>query len=207
MREGWYGPCRGGALSTLGCAAHPSSPSRPDQARRLRALGDLASVNIYYVYLRAQINESLIGADRSDTTARLRSLVSAGVPTALHSDFPIAVPQPLLAAWIAANRQGYATGAKVFGPDERLTLDQALRAITIDAAFVLRLDAKVGSIEPGKFADFAVLDADPYEKGAAGLAAIKVCGTMLGGTYLSTGQCGTERPVPGPAPGSSRSSR
>jgi predicted amidohydrolase YtcJ len=172
--------------------------SRPDQARRLRALGGLASVNIYYLYLRAQINESLIGEDRSDTTARLRSLVSAGVPTALHSDFPIAVPRPLLAAWIAANRLGYNTGSKVFGPDERLTLEQALRAITIDAAFVLRLDAKVGSIEPGKFADFAVLDADPYEKAAVGLAAIKVCGTVLGGAYVSTGLCGAERSVRSP---------
>jgi urease alpha subunit len=54
---------------------------------------------------------------------------------------------------------------KVFAPTERLTLDHALRAVTIDAAYGIGMDSELGSIEAGKLADFAVLDEDPYAVG------------------------------------------
>jgi hypothetical protein len=70
---------------------------------------------------------------------------------------------------------------KVFAPNERLTLEQAIRAVTIDAANMINLDTTLGSIEAGKLADFAVLDKDPYEVGVDGLRGIKVWGTVFEG--------------------------
>ena len=70
---------------------------------------------------------------------------------------------------------------KVFAPNERLTLDQAIRAVTIDAAYMINMDTTLGSIEAGKLADFAVLDKDPYEVGVDGLRDIKVWGTVFEG--------------------------
>jgi predicted amidohydrolase YtcJ len=70
---------------------------------------------------------------------------------------------------------------KVFAPNERLTLDQAIRAVTIDAAYMINMDTTLGSIEAGKRADFAVLDKDPYEVGVDGLRDIKVWGTVFEG--------------------------
>ena len=157
--------------------------STPAQARRLAALGGLASVNAYFVHTRAKLHADRgFGPDRAETTARLGSLARAGATFALHSDYNLVVApmHPLTAAWIAVNRQRAEDG-KVVGPGERISLDRALRAITVDAAFVLNRDDQLGSIEVGKHADFAVLDDDPYEVDAKDLRDITIRGTVLGG--------------------------
>ena len=109
----------------------------------------------------------------------LAGLVARGVTVALHSDFAMAPAQPLLQAWTAVTRE--TMSGKVMGPEQRLTLDQAMRAITIDAAYILHLEDKIGSIVAGKLADFTVVDRSPYEVGAAGLRDIKVWGTVYEG--------------------------
>ncbi len=157
--------------------------STTEQARRLKALGGLASVNNYFVHYRSMLHsEQGFGPDRAEATARLGSLEREGVVFALHSDFSLVVVplHPLTAAWIAVNRIA-ADGVTVMAPGERIGVERALRAITIDAAHVLRLDRSLGSIEVGKLADFAVLERDPFEVGAAGLKDIPIWGTVVGG--------------------------
>ena len=153
------------------------------QARRLAALGGKASVNVYFVHYRAQMHaDDGFGPDRSEATARLGSLEREGVVFGLHSDFNLVVAplSPLTAAWAAVNRLG-ADGSTVLAPGERIGVDRALRAVTIDAAHLLRRDDAVGSLEVGKLADMTVLDDDPYEVDPARLRDIGVHGTILGG--------------------------
>jgi predicted amidohydrolase YtcJ len=154
--------------------------STPEQVRRVKALGGVASLNPYYVYTRGELSAPLLGTDRAYTAARLKTLVDAGVPTALHTDMPVGPPRPLEEIWIAVNRFGYFSKA-VLGPAERVSALQALRMVTIDAAFSLGIEDKVGSIAPGKFADFTVLEADPLAVPVATIRDIKVWGTVLGG--------------------------
>ena len=157
--------------------------SNPAQAKRLAALGGLASVNIYFVHYRAQLHaDHGFGPDRSEATARLGSLERAGVTFALHSDYNLVVTPlaPLTAVWCAVNRIG-ADGETVLAPGERISVDHALRAITIDAAHILRRDDRLGSIEAGKLADFAVLDDDPYAVDPTELNRVGVVDTVLGG--------------------------
>lgn len=157
--------------------------STPAQARRLAALGGAASVNAYFVKYRAQMHaDAGFGPDRSEATARLGSLSRAGAPFALHSDFNLVVSplSPLLVAEIAATRLG-ADGETVLAPGERIPVHQALRAITVDAAWVLRRDDRLGSIEVGKLADFTVLADDPYQVEPTEIGSIEVVDTVLGG--------------------------
>jgi predicted amidohydrolase YtcJ len=157
--------------------------STPDQARRLKALGGLASVNCYFVHFRSQIHsEQAFGPDRAEATARLGSLEREGVTFALHSDFSLVVAplDPLLSVWIAVNRIA-ADGATVQAPGERIGVERALRAITIDAAYVLGMEREIGSLEVGKFADFSVLSDDPTAVDPSAIRDLRVWGTVLGG--------------------------
>ena len=157
--------------------------STPAQARRLAALGGMASVNAYFVRYRARMHSDAgFGPDRSEATARLGSLAAAGAQFAIHSDFNLVVTplSPLTVAGIAATRLSD-DGSTVLAPGERITVERAMRAITVDAAHVLSRDHEVGSIEVGKFADFAVLADDPFECEPANLGGIDVVGTILAG--------------------------
>jgi predicted amidohydrolase YtcJ len=157
--------------------------STPAQARRLKALGGVASVLIYYLHTRSQMqNEQGLGPDRAEATARLGTLAREGVPFTLHSDhaFAVAPLHPLTAAWIAITRIGQ-DGKNVMAPGERISREMALRAITIDAAYILRMENEAGSIEVGKLADFSILEEDPTEVDVDKLRNIKIWGTVLGG--------------------------
>ncbi|MEZ5741919.1 MAG: amidohydrolase [Burkholderiaceae bacterium] len=150
------------------------------QTRRLAAMGVVASVNPYYIHALADSYSILgLGQDRASQIVRAGSLVKAGVPVSFHSDYPMAPAEPLFLAWCAATRT--TRSGRVAAPPERLTLEQALRGITIDAAFALKMDHEIGSIVAGKKADFTVLESDPYDCGADGLKDLKIWGTVFEG--------------------------
>lgn len=162
----------------------------PHQLRRLAALGGLVSNNIYFLYYRGErYAEMGYGPDRSAHASPLGSVTRAGIPFAVHSDMTIAPCIPLQAVWIAVNRFGQ-SGA-VLMPEERVSLDLALKAITINAAYVLRLDHLAGSIEVGKWADFAVLEQSPYDVDPTAIRDIAIWGTVLGGVKLPREEAAT----------------
>ena len=147
---------------------------------QLAALGAHASVNPYYLHaLGDDYAQVGLGPERATQLVRCGSMVREGMRVSLHSDFMMAPAEPLTLAWCAASRQTR-TG-KIMSPSERLTLHQALRAVTIDAAWALRLDEEIGSISVGKRADFAVLDSDPIERGVDGLLDVRVMATIFEG--------------------------
>ncbi|MFM5948761.1 MAG: amidohydrolase family protein, partial [Novosphingobium sp.] len=148
------------------------------QNRRIARLGLMVSAQPNYIRVLGDVyGRQGLGPGRAEEINRLGSLERKGVPLGLHSDFNMAPIDPLYLAWIAANR--ITVEGKVKAPSERLSLDKALRAITIEAAQVIGMDALVGSLAPGKRADFAVLDRDPHAVGAAGLRDIKVEGVIF----------------------------
>jgi predicted amidohydrolase YtcJ len=151
------------------------------QTARIAALGAHASVNPYYIHALADEYARVgLGPERASQITRCASLLRAGVRVSFHSDFMMAPPEPLLLAWCAANR--ITASGRVIAPEERLTLMQALRGITIDAAWALRLDHEIGSIAAGKRADFVVLQDDPFEFGVERLKDVRVAGTVFEGS-------------------------
>jgi predicted amidohydrolase YtcJ len=153
--------------------------STPAMAREIKQLGGVVSSNPSYVYARSEFNQPYLGTDRADTAAAFNTLLMNGVPTSLHSDTPVSPPEPLKEVWMVVNRFGLS--GKVHGPSERVTVEQGLRMITIDAAYTIGEDTKIGSITPGKFADFTVLESDPYSVPKEAIKDIKVWGTVVGG--------------------------
>jgi predicted amidohydrolase YtcJ len=151
-----------------------------DQCRQLKELGILVSANSYYHYILSDIYaDTYLGADRGHYMCRHGSLAKLGVPFTFHSDCPMAPLSPLTLAWCAANR--VSINGNHNGPEERISLQAALRAITIDAAWVLRRENQIGSIRAGKMADFAVLEQNPFEVGEKGLKDIPIWGTVFEG--------------------------
>jgi predicted amidohydrolase YtcJ len=150
------------------------------QNRRIAQMGLMVSAQPNYIrVLGDAYAQTGLGPDRAAAMNRLGSLEKKGVVLGLHSDFNMAPINPLYLAWIAANR--VTIGGSVKSPAERVSLDKALRAITIEAAQVIGMDAIVGSIAAGKKADFVALDTDPYAAGAARLRDIKVAGVIFEG--------------------------
>ena len=93
--------------------------------------------------------------------------------------------RPLALAWTAVNRTGLS--GKTLGESEKLTMEESMRAITIDAAYAARLEDKIGSIDIGKNANFAVLAEHPYQvekENPAALKDIEVVATVFNGVPI-----------------------
>ena len=154
--------------------------ARDDQHARLAALGIDVSNNAYYVHELAPIYaEHGLGPERAADISPLGGLERAGVGVSFHSDFLMAPAEPLLHVWVAVNR--IASDGQVWGGDQTLSLDAALRAVTIEAARHIGMEGEIGSIAPGKRADFTVLDRDPYAVRPRDIKDIGVLGTYFEG--------------------------
>jgi len=154
------------------------------QNRRLASMGLMVSAQPNYIRILGDAySQTGLGPDRALQMNRLGSLERKNVPLGLHSDFNMAPIDPLYLAWVASNRETLA--GNVLAPDERVSLDKALRAITIEAAQVIGMDDTVGSIASGKKADFAVLDRDPRIGGAAALQEVEVRGVVFEGEWFA----------------------
>lgn len=139
------------------------------------------SVNPFYTHVLAELySEFGVGQERAEVMSRGRSFIDAGGVLSLHSDAPMAPAQPLYLVWAAVNRIGL-SGSTVMGPQEKITVDEAMRAITIDAAYTARLENQIGTIEPGKYADFTILDSNPYKVNPKNIHEIGVEATVYRG--------------------------
>ena len=157
--------------------------SRPDQVDRIRRLGALVSGNPYYVTALAdKYGREGLGPERADNMVRLGDVERAGISYSLHSDMPMAPGQPLFLMHCAVNRT--TTSGRVAGPDQRASRLGALKAVTLDAAYSLRLEKEMGSITAGKLANLAVLGANPLTVAAESIKDIPVWGTVHEGRVL-----------------------
>ncbi len=135
--------------------------STEDQVRRAARLGALISSNPFYTYvLGEQYGRFGIGLERAEVMARGRTVLRNHIRLSFHSDSPMAPARPMLLVWAAVNRLGL-SGTRVLGPRERITPEEAFRAVTIDAAWAMGKEKEMGSIDIGKKANFTVFEEDP----------------------------------------------
>lgn len=154
------------------------------QFRRMKALG--MCVNLFanhHFYWGDAHYQMTVGPERASRMNACATARDSGVPFAIHSDAPVTPLGPLFTAWCAVNR--LTSSGRVQGEHERITVAQALQAITLGAAYTLKLDAEIGSIEIGKCADFAVLEDDPLSISPLLLKDVRVCGVVQAGRIFA----------------------
>ena len=151
-----------------------------DQIHQLKVLGILVSGNPYYQYMLSDLYaDAWLGEDRARKMVPFGSVERSGAPFAFHSDCPMAPLNPLVLVSTAVNRVTINGNENIIS--ERVSLDAALRAITINAAWILGWENEIGSLRAGKRADMVVLDQDPYKVKPEKLKDIRVLATIFEG--------------------------
>ena len=138
--------------------------ARKDQVQRMAELGVTPSFFSSHTYYWGDRHAAIfMGPERAQNMSPARWALDAGVRYSSHADTPVTPMLPLQVVWSQVNRE--TTSGAVLGPHQRVTPMEALRAVTIDAAWQVFMDNEVGSIEPGKRADLIVLSGSPLVAG------------------------------------------
>lgn len=157
----------------------------PDAIPRFGSLGVIPSMQPYHAADDGRWAEKRIGPERIRTTYAFRSLLDAGAEVAFGSDWPVAPLDPVLGIDAAVNRRTL-DGANPGGwvPEQRITLDETLRAYTVGAARAGFMDERLGTLEAGRYADLVVLSDDPFAMAPGELVGLVIDLTIVEGVVL-----------------------
>jgi predicted amidohydrolase YtcJ len=157
----------------------------PADRRRFPQLGVVANAQPYWSCLDGYMREltlPFLDPERAGWQYPWASLRRAGAVLAFGSDWTVSTANPLEEIEVAVGRMvpGEPDG-EPFLPDERVDLPAALAAFTSGSAYALRLEDQTGSVTPGKLADLAVLDRDPFDPAAGPVGGVRVLATLVEG--------------------------
>jgi predicted amidohydrolase YtcJ len=154
--------------------------TRPEQLDRMKTLRAIPSFFVLHVYYWGDRHRDIfLGPERAAHISPTHTALEKGVRFTLHCDTPVVPMEPLRLVWAAVNRR--TTSGALLGPEERIDVNTALRAVTIDAAFQHFEEDLKGSLEVGKLADLVVLGRSPLAEPVEALADIPVLETIVGG--------------------------
>jgi predicted amidohydrolase YtcJ len=156
-----------------------------DDIPRFSGLGVIASMQPVHATSDMNMAEDRVGPQRIKGGYAWRRLLDSGAVLASGSDFPVELPDPfhgLYAAVKRQDRQGLPEGG--WYPDQAMTRAEALHSFTLGAAFAAHQEDRLGSLEPGKWADFIVVDRDYFEIPASEIDDIRVLQTWVGGKLV-----------------------
>jgi hypothetical protein len=152
---------------------------RPDQLNAYARIGAVPSFFTNHAFFWGDAHVKNLGEERAAFLSPLRSATKRRLRFTNHSDYAVTPLDPMFMLWTATER--ISRSGRVIGPEERIGVAEALRAITIDAAYQYFEEADKGSIEVGKRADFAVLERNPLDATAEELRTIQVVETIKDG--------------------------
>ena len=156
---------------------------RMDQLDRMKEIGMMASFFLDHVYYWGDYYyESVLGPERAERISPLKSALDRGIPFTLHQDTPVVPPDVMFSVHNAVNRR--TRSGRILGQEERISVKEALKAVTIRGAYQLFEEEQKGSIAPGKKADFVVLKENPLEAGLEKIKDIPVVMTIKEGEVI-----------------------
>ncbi|MFT7837591.1 amidohydrolase [Saccharothrix sp. BKS2] len=154
---------------------------RPDQLDRIAGLGVVPVVQPSFLWAYGDDYARVMGPERAPWMYRGRAFLDRGIVLAGSSDRPVVDGSPLRAVQFMVERLSRAGAA--IGPDEAVTVEEALRAYTFGGAYACRLEHALGRVAPGRHADFAVLETDPLTCEVSRIGDIGVLATVVGGDF------------------------
>lgn len=180
----------------VAAAAHPgdhrtvmihAQTVRDDQLDRMKVLGMIPSYfAAHSFYWGDWHRDSVLGLERSYRISPAASTVERNMPFTVHNDAPVVPPDMMRLVWATVNRRTR-TG-DILGPDQRVDVMDALRAVTIHAAYQNFEEDTKGSLEVGKYADLVILAEDPRAVEPGALKDIKISATVFRGKTVFGGE-------------------
>ena len=153
-----------------------------EQIEKMKELGVSASFLIGHVhYWGTFMRDSVFGPEKVQLLDRCASVEKAGISFTLQSDFAVVYPDMLKMVEIAVVRNTFKEPDYILAPQERISVESAIRAITSEAAWQVMNEDKIGSLEVGKYADMVILEKDPRKVEPTEISEIKVLETWLNG--------------------------
>jgi predicted amidohydrolase YtcJ len=152
--------------------------------RRMKALGVIPTPFSTYVYFHGEKMPEF-GEERLNSMFALRSFLDAGIGATMASDYPPGPFEPMMALQSMVTRT--ALDGRVWGPRQKITVEEALRVCTLNGAYASFEEHEKGSLEPGKLADLVVLGRNPLTEDPSSLVTIPVERTMVGGRWVYEG--------------------
>jgi len=157
--------------------------AREDQLARMEQLGVSPSFFVAHVYYWGDRHRDIfLGPERAARISPLAGALRHHLRLTLHNDTSVTPVNPLMLVWTAVNR--ITSGGKVLGQEQAIPVMEALRGVTSEAAWQNFEERDRGSIEPGKLADFVILDRNPLAIPPAELRNLQVVATIIGGEQV-----------------------
>jgi hypothetical protein len=169
---------------------------RPEQLNSYARIGAVPSFFTNHAFFWGDVHVKNLGQSRAFFLSPLRSALARGIHVTNHTDYAVTPLDPMFILWTATER--ISRSGAVIGPDERVSVAEALRAITIDAAYQYFEEDTKGSIEPGKLADFVILDRNPLNATGNALRGVRVRETIKEGKTVYTAEAAEEPEPPAP---------
>ena len=177
-------------VKSLRCRIEHCSILHDDQIERIKALNMGPSFLINHVHYWGQtMRDNVFGAEKVQLLDRCASVENAGIIWTNHTDAPVSPLGSLHKIRVAVARDLWKEPGTILAPDERVSVEAAIRAVTINAAWQTHDEDKLGSLEVGKLADFVVLAQDPRNVSPTQISDIQVVETWMDGYQVYSDRC------------------
>lgn len=154
----------------------------PEAIDRVRDLGIMVNVQSTFIHFEGDIYVKNLGEGRGECVKPLKTFIEKGIPVGNSQDYPSGPMPARIGLWAAVTRETFS--GQVICPEERLTVQEALRTYTIMPAKHVFMEDKIGSLEPGKYADMVIWDKNLYTCPTDDLKELKVLKTILNGKIV-----------------------
>lgn len=169
-------------VHALRCRIEHCSILHDEQITRMNRLGMVPSFLINHVHFWGHVmRDQVFGPEKVQLLDRCRAVEDAGLNWVMHSDAPVSPLGPLHKIRVAVARDLWAEPDTILAPNERVDVEAAIRAVTRNAAWACHSEHEIGSLEPGKLADFVILDEDPRQIDHTAISDVGISATWMNG--------------------------